>query len=219
MSLYSVSQRLARSIFRPYLPGLAVEGTHHVPGTGAFLLVTNHESILDPILIQAYCPRPLHTMAKSTQFHPRLLGWYMVQLNAFPVRRYQVDPQAVRVVLRRLGAGQPVGIYVEGERSWDGRLGPPRLGTLRLILKAGVPVVPCAVSGSYAVWPRWARRPQRAPVRIRFGEPLRFPQSDDRLVRENLLRSTEDRLMGEIRALMIPGPSAGDLPAVARDTS
>lgn len=219
MSLYSFSQRLARSILRPFLPELAVEGIRHVPGTGPFLLVTNHESILDPILIQAYCPRPLHTMAKSTQFDPRPLGWYMLRVNAFPVRRYQVDPQAVRVVLRRLGAGQPVGIYVEGERSWDGRLGPARLGTLRLILKAGVPVVPCAVSGSYAVWPRWARWPRRAHVRIRFGEPLRFPQSDDRRERENLLRSTEDRLMGAIRALAIRGLSAGDSPAVGVDAS
>lgn len=204
MTVYSVSAAIARVLARAYLTPLELRGLEHVPAAGPFLLVSNHQSILDPILIQAFCPRPVHTMAKSSQFAGRFMGWYMPRLNAFPVRRYQVDPQAVRMALRRLRQGQAVGVYVEGERSWDGRLQPARLGTLRLILKAGVPVVPCVIRGSYDVWPRWHRGLRRAPVRITFGAPMRFPRSDRREERNALLGQTRAHLMGEIRRLLGP---------------
>src|SRR5690606_38543582 len=69
--------------------------------------------------------------------------------------RFEPDPQAVRLVLRRLREGHGVGLYIEGERSWGGRPQAPRRGTVRLILRAGVPVVPAAIAGSYEAWPRW----------------------------------------------------------------
>ena len=48
-----------------------------------------------------------------------------------------------------------MGVFPEGERSWDGRLQPLRSGTIRLLLKAGVPVIPCGMVGIYEVFPRW----------------------------------------------------------------
>jgi 1-acyl-sn-glycerol-3-phosphate acyltransferase len=111
-------------------------------------------------------------------------------IYVFPVRRYQIDPQAVRTVLRRLGAGHGIMIYVEGERTWDGRLQPPRLGTIRLLLKAGVPVIPCRIEGSYEVWPRWHRKVRPGIVRVSFGKPLPVPLASTRAERERLLPET-----------------------------
>ena len=212
MSVYGASAALARLLARLYLPGLEVRGRENIPAEGPFLLLANHQSILDPILIQSFCPRPLHTMTKSTQFGAPGMGWYLPRLNAFPVRRFQVDAQAVRFALRRLEEGRGVGIYVEGERSWDGRLQEPRLGTLRLMLKAGVPVVPCAITGSYEVWPRWHRGLRRHPVRITFGAPLCFPVCDGRAEREACLEEASTRLMGALGALLADAP-AGPEPA------
>ncbi|HUH13004.1 MAG TPA: lysophospholipid acyltransferase family protein [Longimicrobiales bacterium] len=212
MSIYAASAAVARLLARLYLPRIEVRGRAHVPPAGPFLLLANHQSILDPILIQAFCPRPLHTMTKSTQFAAPGMGWYLPRLNAFPVRRFQVDPQAVRFALRRLEEGHGVGIYVEGERSWDARLQPPRLGTLRLMLKAGVPVVPCAIAGSYDVWPRWHGGLRRAPVRITFGEPLRFPRCGRRAEREPCLEEASQALMAALRGLL-GAPAAGPEPA------
>jgi 1-acyl-sn-glycerol-3-phosphate acyltransferase len=197
-AFYRFCQRLVRTTW-PLVGPLDIVGLERVPTSGPFLLISNHQSILDPILIQAICPRPIFTMAKSTQFASPIFSWLLRHLLGFPVRRYQVDAQAVRLALRRLGEGHGVGVYVEGERSWDGRLQQPRLGTLRLILKAGVPVIPCTIQGSYEVWPRWDRRIHRAPVRITFGEPIEFPRPDRRDERERLLPQIGERLMRTLR--------------------
>lgn len=205
-TFYRVNQAVARGLGHLLSPGSAtILGRELVPATGPFILVANHESFLDPILIQAFCPRPLHAMAKSTQFAAPVLGAWMRRLHAYPVRRFQVDAQAVRVTLRRLAEGHGVAIYVEGERSWDGRLLEPRRGALRLILKAGVPVVPCAIHGVYEVLPRWASGLRRHPVRIAFGPPIAFPRSDSRAQRDRLLAELSRRLKDELRGLGIGG--------------
>ena len=200
MSWYRVAQRLVKILW-PLVGSLDVRGKEHIPDSGPFLLIANHQSYLDPILIQAVVDRPLYTMAKSTEFSSPLVGAALKRLKSFPVRRFEIDPQAVRIVLRHLEAGRGVGIYLEGERTWDGRLKQPRLGTLRVILKAGVPVVPCGISGAYDVWPRWHRKIRRGTVRIRFGAPLRFPQLDDREARNAALPDTRHRLMTAIAEL------------------
>ncbi|MEX0890662.1 MAG: lysophospholipid acyltransferase family protein [Gemmatimonadota bacterium] len=218
MIVYRLTQYTARLLARTLLRPLQVEGLEHVPRSGPFLLVANHESVLDPVLIQAVCPAVVHTMTRSAQFTAPGMGWYMPRLAAFPVRRYQVDPQAVRIALRRLAAGRPVGVYLEGERSWDGRLQPPRLGTLRLILRAGVPVVPVGVHGSYEVWPRWAGRPERGPVRIRFGAPIQFPGPiRNRAERERHVPDVAARMSAELLRLSDGEPGERLQGAVEKD--
>lgn len=179
---YWFMQSLPRWVW-PLFGRLIVEGRDNVPARGPFLLISNHQSVLDPFFIQTCIQRPCHPMAKSTQFASPLFAGIMKRCYAFPVRRFQVDPQAVRVTLRRLAAGYPVHIYVEGERSWDGRLQRPRTGTVRLALRAGVPIVPCAVAGAYDVWPRWDRRVGRGDVRVSFGQPFSLPHLHDRAAR------------------------------------
>lgn len=200
-SLYGPARLLAHLLL-PLFAEVRVEGADLVPRDGAFILVANHRSILDAVLAQTVCPRPVHTMTKSTPFTRRPFGWLLVRLHTFPVRRYRVDAQAVRTVLRLLGEGKGVGVYPEGERSWDGRPRPFRLGTVRLLLKAGVPVVPCGISGSYEVWPRWSRRPARGPVTVRFGEPLELGRHDTRDEREPVLHETRLRLESMLAELV-----------------
>jgi 1-acyl-sn-glycerol-3-phosphate acyltransferase len=208
---YRSAQHLARGIWKLF-SRLDVAGLENVPRTGPFLLICNHQSNLDPILIQAVCPRAVHAMAKSSQFAVPGISAVMRRLLSFPVRRYQTDPQAVRLVLRRLREGQGVAIYIEGERSWDGRLQPARLGTIRLILKAGVPVIPCTVAGSYEAWPRWHTGIRPHPVRITFGAPLTFPKLDRKADREPLVPATANTVMTTLARQLgaldhAPGPS------------
>lgn len=199
MGFYRFAQWLVRTLW-PLAGRLHVEGLDNVPAEGPFLLIGNHQSYLDPVLIQAVVRRPMYTMAKSTEFSNPMVAPLLKRLKSFPVRRFEIDPQAVRVALRHLQNGEGVGIYIEGERSWDGRLQPPRLGTVRLVLKAGVPVVPCGIKGAYEVWPRWSRL-RRGSVRIRLGEPLRFPRLESRPEREAALDDTHETIMSELARL------------------
>lgn len=200
-AFYWFMQSVGRWIW-PLFGRLIVEGRAHIPAEGPFLLLSNHQSVLDPFFIQTCIPRPVHPMAKSTQFASPLFASIMKRCYAFPVRRFQVDAQAVRVSLRRLAAGYPLHIYVEGERSWDGRLQRPRTGTVRLALKAGVPIVPCAVSGAYDVWPRWDRRVARGDVRVAFGKPFELPQIDDREARNAAVPDASARIVRALSELL-----------------
>lgn len=199
MSFYRLAQRLVRTLW-PLVGRLEVEGLENVPEDGPFLLIANHQSYLDPVLIQAVVRRPVYTMAKSTEFSNPVTAPILKSLKSFPVRRFEIDPQAVRLALRYLEAGSGVGIYIEGERSWDGRLQPPRLGALRLILKSGAPVIPCGISGAYEAWPRWSRM-RRGSVRIRLGAAIRYPALDVRADREARLDEVRESLMSTIAAL------------------
>jgi 1-acyl-sn-glycerol-3-phosphate acyltransferase len=191
----------------PLFGRLHVEGREHIPRQGPFLLISNHQSVLDPFFIQTCIAVPCHPMAKSTQFALPVFADVMKRCYAFPVRRFQVDPQAVRTALRRLAAGYPVHIYVEGERTWDGSLQKPRVGTVKLALKAGVPIVPCAIDGAYDVWPRWDRRVGRGDVRVSFGAPFRLPQVDDRHARDAAVPEASERIMSAISSLLgVPLP-------------
>ncbi len=193
MSLYK-PVKVALWIFCHLVARVRARGRANIPGKGPFILLSNHQSILDPIFIQAHCPREVHSMTKSTQFAQPFFRWVIPRLHGFPTRRYKVDPQAVRISLRLLAQGHGVGIYPEGERSWDGALQPLRRGAIRLALKAGVPVIPCGISGSYGVLPRWSRRPRRGRVTIHFGEPIVFGRHDHKAEREAVLERTRTLL-------------------------
>ena len=195
---YHFYRWLARTLWQLY-GGLDVHGLHNIPKSGAFIVISNHQSFLDPILVQAVCPRILHSMAKSTQFGSRVFRNLLTQLYAFPVRRFEVDPQAVRQVLRRLGQGNGVAIYIEGERSWDGELQRPRLGTVRLALKAGVPIIPCRIDGAYDAWPRWDRKIKRHRVRIEFREALLLPRLDSKAEREPYVQTAAQQIMSALQ--------------------
>lgn len=194
MSWYELVKPVAKGL-SVAMTRLAVEGRENIPRQGPFFLIANHQSVLDPILVQANCPRPVHSLTKSSQFSSgTVFAWFLLRINAIPTRRYRVDPQVVRTVLRLLERGEAVCIYPEGERSWDGTLQPLRRGTVRLILKAGVPVIPCGVKDSFNAWPRWSRRPRRCRVVLRFGPPMHFGRHDTRAEREAALDAAVARL-------------------------
>lgn len=183
-----------------------LEGQEHIPARGPFLLVASHQSFLDPIFIQSHLRRAPHTLTKSTQFAGGFWGWVLPRLQAIPTRRYRVDPQVVRTVLRRLAAGEGVCIYAEGERTWDGAVQPLRRGTIRLLLKAGVPVIPCGTAGSFDVLPRWSHSLRRQDVWLRFGEPIHLGVHDDRAERDGRVDEVHDRIVAELERLAaVPG--------------
>jgi 1-acyl-sn-glycerol-3-phosphate acyltransferase len=165
-------------LVRPFVRGLArllfrirFVGVEHVPGTGPVVLVPNHVSYMDPVLISIPVHRPLHFMTLAGFFHVPGLGALIRWCRAFPVRE-EADRQAVRTAIRVLRAGEPLVIFPEGGRSTTGRLLPFRPGAFRIALQTGVAVVPVTIAGAFEAWPAQRRLPGRGRITITYHPPL-----------------------------------------------
>jgi len=166
-------KRLAGYLSRGLLD-MRMTGQENIPRKGAAILAANHVSLLDGIILGACLPRLARFMTKNSQFtHPVIQG-ILRMAGAFPVMRYHTDVVAVRNAWRVLQKEHLLGVFPEGERSWDGRMLPFKKGTLRLMLAAGKPIIPVGISGIYELMPRWTHRIKRVPVRINVGKPMRF---------------------------------------------
>lgn len=151
---------------------LKTYGTEHVPKTGGALLVANHQSYLDPILVAVHLYRPVSFLAKSELFENRYFGWLIRSLHAFPVRQGEGDVGAVRETIRRLGEGHILNVYPEGSRTETGEIGPIQKGVALVVRKAGVPIVPVAIDGSFQAWPKMRKLFRPHPIRVLYGPPM-----------------------------------------------
>jgi 1-acyl-sn-glycerol-3-phosphate acyltransferase len=145
---------------------LRVEGLEHYPATGA-MLVANHPSALDPILVAASVPDRLLFMAAEEYLEMPFVGWMMRAYGCIPVRRGVVDTSAIRGALWGLAEGFRVCVFPEGQISPEPR-GPQR-GAALIAARARVPIVPIAVIGSGKVFALGARWPRLARVTVRVG--------------------------------------------------
>ncbi len=154
-----------------------VEGVDHVPRQGGCLLVANHVSFLDPpVGGVAVRHRMVHFLARDTLFRNRMFGWCLHRLGVIPLHRAGNDVGALRRAmvtgLDVLKSGHVLAMFPEGTRSSDGQLQEPKGGAGYLMVRAGVPVVPVYIGGTFEVWPRQRLLPRLGRIWIRFGAPI-----------------------------------------------
>lgn len=152
--------------------GLKVYHRHHVPRRGGVLLVVNHQSYLDPVLIAVYLQRPMSYLAKSELFTNRWFGWLIRSLNAFPVKQGAGDVGAVKETIRRLREGHMLSIFPEGSRTLTGQIGPMQPGASLVVKKAGVPIVPVVIEGSFDAWPKGRKMFRPGSISVMYGPPV-----------------------------------------------
>jgi 1-acyl-sn-glycerol-3-phosphate acyltransferase len=117
------------------------------------------------------------------------------------------DPGAIKRVLRVLEGGRVVGIFPEGPFSHEGRLVRGQPGAAMIALRAGVPIVPAAIAGTYeALRARRFYLPRRHPLSVRFGAPLYFERHRHRPVARAVREEITHRIMSEIAALLYTAP-------------
>lgn len=191
------------AIFRPWVVGL-----EHVPKQGPVILASNHLSFIDSIFLPLVVDRPVVFLAKSEYFTGKgLKGWatrvFFQAANQLPIDRSggKASEASLNTGLRVLREGSILGIYPEGTRSPDGRLYRGRTGVARMVLEAGVPVVPVAMIGTAEVMPIGTRLPKVRRVGIVFGEALDFSRFEGMEGDRFVLRSVTDELVYDLRAL------------------
>ncbi|MGP2438979.1 lysophospholipid acyltransferase family protein [Streptomyces sp. JW3] len=194
---------LLRLVFRP-----RIEGLDQVPASGAAIVAGNHLSFSDHFLMPAVLRRRITFLAKAEYFagpglKGRLTAAFFRSAGQIPVDRSgkEAGRAAVREGLGVLGRDELLGIYPEGTRSHDGRLYKGKVGVAVMALTAGVPVVPCAMIGTFEAQPPGRRLPRVRPITIRFGAPLDFSRYAGMEHEKTVLRAVTDEIMYAIMAL------------------
>lgn len=171
--VYGMAQGLLRllaiSLFR-----LRTHGVKNIPRHGGVLIVSNHQSYLDPAVLGVKVKRPMSFMAKSELFVNKFFRGMIESVNAFPVRQGDGDIGAVRETINRLQEGHVLVMFPEGGRTMNGEIEKMEGGMGLIIRRAGptVRVVPAAIYGAYQAWPRQSKLPHPAPIRVKYGAAM-----------------------------------------------
>jgi len=182
-----------------------------IPKRGPLVVVSNHVSAYDPLVLAATVARPVTFLAKSYVFRTRFTHWFFHDLFS----QIKVDRQAhgneaaIISALRALKNGQCVCVYPEGARTRTGRLCRARSGAARIALATGEPVWPVVTKGMYEVAPRGARFPKVwKGVEVIVGPPLAFPNLHGKENDKKVVRAVADQIMLEMAKLLGPEEEA-----------
>jgi 1-acyl-sn-glycerol-3-phosphate acyltransferase len=167
------------------------------------VIVSNHQSFIEHLLLPLHSPRPVQFWAKSDWWGDglkgRLQGLFFTLTNQVPVERSggAGANAAIEAAVLSVQSGNLFCIYPEGTRSRDGRVYRGRTGAVRVAALAGVPLIPSAVVGTGALQPIGKFWPRRGRFEMRFGDPIVL-DFDAESMTELELRLATDRLMMEI---------------------
>lgn len=147
-------------------------GMDRLPADGGGLVVINHQSFLDPMLVGLPLKRPISFLARDSLFRVPLIGWILRNTYVMPISRESASSATIKQAVARMKHGFLVGIFPEGTRSSSGEIGEFKPGFISLIRRSRLPVYPVGVAGADRAFPRraWFLRPAR--VCVVFGEPL-----------------------------------------------
>ena len=148
---------------------IKVSGKENIPKTGGFILASNHQSYLDPPVVGSWAPRPVYFMTKAELFVNKILGWYLINTNAIPVRRGEMDRQAIRAILDVISSGCGITIFPEGTRSTSGQFLEPKAGIGMIAKKAQCQIIPTYVSGFNQLKDVFFGK---AKLTITYGKPI-----------------------------------------------
>ena len=190
---------------------LRVSGRENVPRMGGCVVAANHASYLDPPIVGAALRfRAVRFMARESLFRNRFFGWFLRKVLVIPLSRERGDVGALRQGIATLKAGGALGVFPEGTRTPNGELQPAKGGIGFLIAKAGVPVVPVHIEGTYRALPRHRRWIRPARITVRIGRPITPAEV---LTHGKDYEGVAARVMAAIAALRSPPDRRSEIPS------
>lgn len=168
-----------------------VIGRENLDANRGGILLSNHQSYLDPLFAAVRLTRPVSYLARDSLFKVPFIGWVCRNTYVIPISRSAFRGGSIRTALERLNKGYLVGVYPEGTRS----VGAPktfRPGFLALVRRCEVPIYPVAIVGADKAMPRsaWFIRP--AKVTVVYGKPLSPEET------EQLKSGTDDKQLAAL---------------------
>jgi 1-acyl-sn-glycerol-3-phosphate acyltransferase len=200
MSQRSLISRLWYKFMRMILQIIALlmfqvrhSGQKNIPSEGSVLVVSNHQSHLDPPLVGMACGRHMNFVSRQSLFRFAPFGWLINSLDAIPIDREGIGLSGIKESLKRLKRGEMLLIFPEGTRTPDGQIKPFRPGFTSLAVRSGAAILPVAIEGAYRCWPKSQTFPRPGKVRVHYGQPI-LPQDYKGMDERDLLVLVEKRV-------------------------
>ncbi|MBU2102698.1 MAG: lysophospholipid acyltransferase family protein [Candidatus Omnitrophota bacterium] len=146
--------------------GLSIRNNGVFPKRGPFILASNHESNVDPVVLGVACPRQLYYLAKAELFRNKLFGAFLKKINVLPLHRNTSDIRMVRTALSLLET-KPIALFPQGTRGGSFNASKPGVGFLHR--KTGVPVIAAYVRGTDTILPKGATRLRKGTICVTFS--------------------------------------------------
>ena len=172
--------RFVAWIITHFIYRFKVRGEQHIPADGPAVLVCNHVSFVDAILLMAASPRPIHFVMDSRIFQTPVLGWLFHLVKAIPIAPHKEDPAVYEAAFARaaqvLREGDLLAIFPEGGITEDGQLQPFKAGIMKILEQARadglqVSVVPMALTNLWGSY--FSRVETRGGKSVAMVKPLR----------------------------------------------
>lgn len=186
-----------RSLF-----GLKVIGREHLVRDGAVLIVSNHESFLDPPLIGTLFHDEMFYLARKSLMKGALLKWIYLAWNSIPVDQERPDMTSLKAIIKLLASGKRVLVFPEGERSLDGTIGVAQPGVGLIAVKSNAVIQPIRIEGAREALPRGSGRIRFTQITLHVGPAIRLTEEELTTAKgKHGYQHIADRLMNAIKVL------------------
>ncbi|HKP87084.1 MAG TPA: lysophospholipid acyltransferase family protein [Blastocatellia bacterium] len=153
---------------------IRVHGSHNVSPDGNYVYMANHSSLIDTPAMFACLPYQFKIMAKKELFYIPFMGWHLWSSGNFQVDRGdgRKTARSLRRVIEGVRAGKSLAVFPEGTRTPDGHLQEFKAGAFKIALRAGAPIVPVTIRGTFDLLPKTTLAPRPGRVDVFIGEPI-----------------------------------------------
>ncbi len=202
-TLFLKGLRLFSLIILKIIAKVEIEGFDNVPKTGGAIVVTNHIGRLDAILGIVLADRDDIILMVAEKYQKNRFWRFIVKnLDALWLNRHETDFGTLRIVQKRLKAGELLGMAPEGTRSQTESLNEGKMGAVYLADKAQVPIIPIGLTGTEdRLVKARLKKLRRIHVHAKIGDPIYFPKIK-RETRDEELQQNTDEIMCQIAALL-----------------
>jgi 1-acyl-sn-glycerol-3-phosphate acyltransferase len=178
---------------------LKIEGLENLPQKTNYIIVVNHASYLDPLIMGGALPKKIYWLAFRGFYKIFWMRWFFQLIDTFPSG--SSSPRAINL----LAENKNVGLFPEGRLTQDGNLLTFRRGAALLASKTGRPIVPCAILGTFEALPLGAKFPKFVSVKIKVGKPFYLLKEFDEIIDDVYLQEGTLKIKRKIKELLDAG--------------